>query len=78
MIDTGYLYSKDDKRIFVNTSLGCTSECSYCYLNKIGYDNKNIVSNVKKAEKLIEEIERQRNFKGYFDNFRMFFRMLGQ
>ena len=63
MIDTGYLFSKDDKRIFVNTCLGCTGKCSYCYLGKMGYDNNAIVSRVKKAEELIKEIEQQRNFK---------------
>lgn len=78
MIDTGYLFSKDDKRIFVNTCLGCTGKCSYCYLSKMGYDNKYIVSKVKKAEELIKEIEQLRDFKRYFDNFRMLFRMLGQ
>ena len=63
MIDTGYLFSKDDKRIFVNTCLGCTGKCSYCYLGKMRYDNNAIVSRVKKAEELIKEIEQQRNFK---------------
>lgn len=58
MIDTGYLYSKDNKRIFVNTCLGCTGKCSYCYLGKMGYDNSSVVGEVKKAEELIEEIER--------------------
>ena len=58
MIDTGYLYSKDNKRIFVNTSLGCTGKCSYCYLDKMGYDNSSIVGDVRKAEELIEEIEK--------------------
>lgn len=57
MIDTGYLYSKDNKRIFVNTCLGCTGKCSYCYLGKMGYDNSSIVGEVRKAEELIEEIE---------------------
>ena len=57
MIDTGYLYSKDNRRIFVNTCLGCTGKCSYCYLGKMGYDNSSIVGKVKKAEELIEEIE---------------------
>ena len=59
MINTGYLYSKDNKRIFINTCLGCTGECSYCYLGKMGYDNRKIVSKIKKAEDLIEEIERK-------------------
>lgn len=57
MIDTGYLYSKDNKRIFVNTCLGCTGKCSYCYLDKIGYDNSSIIGEVRKAEELIEEIK---------------------
>ena len=57
MIDTGYLYSKDNKRIFVNTCLGCTGKCSYCYLGKVGYDNSSIVGEVRKAEGLIKEIE---------------------
>ncbi len=43
MIDSGYLYSNDEKRIFINTSLGCKGKCSYCYLSKIGYDNNHIV-----------------------------------
>jgi len=73
MIDTGYLFSEDEKRIFVNTCLGCTGKCLYCYLGKIGYDNKSIVSRVKEAEELIEEIERYRNIKRAFNNFRMFF-----
>ncbi len=60
MIDTGYLYSKDNKRIFVNTCLGCTGKCSYCYLGKMGYDNSSIVGEVRKAEELIEEIEEVR------------------
>ena len=77
MIDTGYLFSKDDKRIFVNTCLGCTGKCSYCYLGKMGYDNNAIVSRVKKAEELIKEIEQQRNFKWSINNIRLLFGMLG-
>lgn len=59
MMNTGYLYSKDNIRIFVNTCLGCTGKCSYCYLGKMGYDNNKIVSEVKEAEELIDEIERK-------------------
>lgn len=77
MIDTGYLFSKDNKRIFVNTCLGCTSNCSYCYLSKIGYDNNAIVSKVKTAEELIKDIEQHRDSKRYLSHFRMFFGMLG-
>lgn len=61
MIDTGYLYSKDDRRIFINTCLGCTGKCSYCYLGKIGYDNHKVVSDIKSAEELISEIETKTN-----------------
>ena len=37
MIDNGYLFAKDNKRIFINTSLGCAGQCAYCYLPKMGY-----------------------------------------
>ncbi len=57
MIDNGYLYSKDNKRIFVNTCLGCSGKCTYCYLSKIGYGNRGIISEIKKAEDLIKQIE---------------------
>lgn len=56
LIDTGYLYAKDNKRVFINTCLGCTGQCSYCYLNKMGYDNTK-TSGVKKAEDLIKQTE---------------------
>lgn len=39
MIDNGYLFAKDDKRLFINTSLGCSSKCSFCYLSKMGIKN---------------------------------------
>lgn len=34
MLDTGYLYAKDQNRIFINTCLGCNGACTYCYLPK--------------------------------------------
>lgn len=36
MVDNGYLYGVNEKRLFVNTSLGCTSGCKFCYLSKMG------------------------------------------
>ncbi len=36
MIDNGYLFAKDEKRLFINTSLGCKSKCQFCYLTKMG------------------------------------------
>lgn len=36
MIDNGYLYASDEKRLFINTSLGCSSGCKFCYLSKLG------------------------------------------
>lgn len=36
MVDNGYLFAKDDKRLFINTSLGCKSKCKFCYLSKVG------------------------------------------
>lgn len=58
MIDTGYLYSKDDKRIFINTCLGCSSQCSYCYLKEMGYGDKHLFKKkIRKSEDLIREIE---------------------
>lgn len=36
MIDNGYLFAKDESRLFINTSLGCNSKCRFCYLSKLG------------------------------------------
>lgn len=38
MIDNGYLFAKDEKRLFINTSLGCMSKCKFCYLSKMGIE----------------------------------------
>jgi DNA repair photolyase len=64
IVDTGYLYSKDNSRVFVNTALGCKGSCSYCYLPKIGYSNTYINLN-KPANLLIEEIK---DIKGITNN----------
>lgn len=60
MVDTGYLYSKDKSRIFINICLGCRADCSYCYLPKINYSNKDITrDNVAEAKDLIDQIEQE-------------------
>lgn len=38
MADSKYVFMKDN-RLFINTSLGCKGNCSYCYLPTLGYSN---------------------------------------
>lgn len=54
MIDNNYLFAKDNKRLFINTSLGCSGECSYCYLPKLGYENKDNNYKTISANNIIE------------------------
>lgn len=58
MIDNGYLFAKDNKRLFINTSLGCSGECLYCYLPKLGYGNKDNNYKTISANNIIEMIEK--------------------
>ena len=58
MIDNGYLFANDNKRLFINTSLGCSGECSYCYLSKLGYGNKDDNYKTISASNIIEMIEK--------------------
>lgn len=60
MLNTGYLYSKNNNRIFINTCLGCNGGCLYCYLPSLGYNNKSNDLPVKKASQIIKEIEESR------------------
>lgn len=53
MLDNGYLYANDEKRLFINTCLGCTGECTYCYLPKIGYNNKEKLNKTISTEEII-------------------------
>jgi DNA repair photolyase len=56
MIDIGYLYSDNESRLFINTSLGCTGGCTYCYLPKLGYSNIEICSKTLCAEEILIEL----------------------
>ncbi len=58
MIDNGYLFANDNKRLFINTSLGCSGKCLYCYLPKIGYGNKNNKYKTISANDIIKMIEK--------------------
>lgn len=58
MIDNGYLFARDNKRIFINTSLGCAGQCAYCYLPKVGYSNISENYRTISAKTIIEFIEK--------------------
>lgn len=62
MINTGYLFSNDKKRIFINTSLGCTANCSYCYLPTLKYSKGKDLNNYITAEELIKQFEEYKEF----------------
>ena len=60
MIDNGYLFAKDNKRIFINTSLGCAGQCVYCYLPKMGYSNSSYNYKTISAQRIIDFIEQNK------------------
>lgn len=57
MIDTGYLFSNDLDRLFINTSLGCSANCSYCYLPILNYSKGEKIDTYVTADDLIKQIE---------------------
>ena len=63
MIDTGYLFSNNTNRLFVNTSLGCNANCSYCYLPNLNYSKGKELNTYITAEELIKQIETYKDFK---------------
>ena len=56
MIENGYLFAKDNKRLFVNVNIGCLGSCSYCYLPIMGYSNNKIIKSTKTSEEVINMI----------------------
>lgn len=73
MIDNGYLFAKDNKRIFINTSLGCAGQCAYCYLPKMGYSNSSDNYRTISAQTIIEFIEKNTTpISNRFQNFSLF------
>ena len=63
MINTGYLFSNEPDRLFINTSLGCSSNCSYCYLPKLKYSKGKKLDTYITADVLIEQVNLYDNFK---------------
>lgn len=63
MIDIGYIFSNDSSRIFINTSLGCTSNCAYCYLPRLNYSKGKPLDNYISAEEIIDKIEKYEGYK---------------
>ena len=56
MFANAYIFANDNKRVFINSSLGCKGQCSYCYLPMLGYNNKSIKKSIS-AKKIIELLE---------------------
>lgn len=57
MINTGYLFSTEKERLFINTSLGCTANCAYCYLPTLKYSKGKKLDNYVTAEKILKDLE---------------------
>jgi DNA repair photolyase len=58
-----YLVFENNSRLYVNTSLGCTGGCSYCYLPKIGLSNKIVNDKHLSAKEVMEKVEKEFNIK---------------
>ncbi len=57
MINTGYLFSTEKERLFINSSLGCTANCAYCYLPTLKYSKGKKLDNYVTAEKILKDLE---------------------
>ena len=56
MINTGYLFSTEKERLFINTSLGCTANCAYFYLPTLKYSKGKKLDNYVTAEKILKDL----------------------
>lgn len=63
MIDTGYLFSNEADRLFINTSLGCTANCAYCYLPILKYSKGKKLDTYITASEIIEMVKTYKEFK---------------
>ena len=61
-VETKYLYGSD-KRIFLNTNLGCSSKCRYCYLPKVNLSIGSQVEQKIPVDELIKLLESFDDFK---------------
>lgn len=55
--NNGYIYAKDNRRVFINTSIGCGGACSYCYLPQIGLENNTKKYNTTTAKNIIKTVK---------------------
>lgn len=62
MINNGYLFSNNPTRLFINTSLGCNANCSYCYLPKLKYSKGQPVTTYKTAEEILSFLKSYSEF----------------
>lgn len=53
----------DVKRIFVNTDMGCSASCKYCYLPLLGIEHGKRSISAEQAIKLVEDLENYRHGK---------------
>ncbi|MFW6029820.1 MAG: hypothetical protein ACOCRO_06150 [Halanaerobiales bacterium] len=54
-----FIFFKNAKRIFLNTSLGCKANCSYCYLTNLNYTDYKTIT----VEKLLRKLRRKKSIK---------------
>jgi DNA repair photolyase len=61
-VNDNFLYGTEE-RIFLNTNLGCSSNCSYCYLPSLNFEINNTPNNKLEPNRLINLLEGKSFFK---------------